>query len=648
MILSDNETNIDMLNNRAIAKTVAELIRESQERPVSIGVHGDWGAGKSSILAMIEDELTDKDDGVVCIRFNGWKHQGFEDAKIALMSAIVSELAEKRKFGEKAKDTLRKLWKNINWINIAKTAGSVAFSATTGLPPVKLLTTVLEQLKNSVSDKEKISETIGNMGEYLNDAKIFEDTSLAREFSEFQASFEALLQESEIKKLVVLIDDLDRCLPKVTIETLEAVRLFMFSKSTAFVIAADEAMIEYAVQNHFPAFDKEGIDMVSSEYSKRYLEKLIQIPFRIPALGKVESGMYTTLLLVESVLSEESKEFETILKATIEKMKRPWENPGFTIEELKEALGEMLTQVSSEINVSAQISDILAKNTYGNPRNIKRFINMLLLRDKIAKARGFGDAIQIAVLAKIMLAEYYFKDQYKEIAATMDDDGKCSQLHELELHLKQQEEPTKSLNDIPDSDEIKNKNTSDAKTQDQKSKELESWKNNKDFSSWARNKPLLGEIDLRPYYFVSKGKEDFFSEQTTPDQLRRLIKKLLGDSMNIATVKTEISALSQSDAKIVFDKLSDIIRTAADLKNLPRGIDGIRSLVALHRELEPRLVGLIETFDPKTIGLWICSGWEESITSSEAKTRLNAYFEKLKKDGPKIIKNALKSLEKRG
>ena len=87
MILSDNETKIDILNNRAISKTVAELIVDCDDRPISIGVHGDWGAGKSSILAMVEDELSEQKDGSECIRFNGWKHQGFEDAKIALISS---------------------------------------------------------------------------------------------------------------------------------------------------------------------------------------------------------------------------------------------------------------------------------------------------------------------------------------------------------------------------------------------------------------------------------------------------------------------------------------------------------------------------------------------------------------------------------
>lgn len=82
MILSDNETSIDLLNYEAIAKTVVSLIKESDDQPVSIGIHGDWGAGKSSVLKMIEEQLETEPKLVgekySCIRFNGWKHQGYE------------------------------------------------------------------------------------------------------------------------------------------------------------------------------------------------------------------------------------------------------------------------------------------------------------------------------------------------------------------------------------------------------------------------------------------------------------------------------------------------------------------------------------------------------------------------------------------
>jgi predicted KAP-like P-loop ATPase len=373
MILSDNETKVDMLNNRAIAKTVVELIKESQDKPISIGIHGDWGAGKSSVLEMVEDEFNDNPD-IECIKFNGWKHQGFEDAKIALMSAIVSELIEKRNLGKVCEDAVKKIWKNINWMNVAKGAGSCCIDyGDRGMPPIGLLSNVLERLQGGVSDEEKVKATIESVGQYLKDAKVFEDTSTTKEFAEFQASFSDLLKGSKIKKLVVLIDDLDRCLPEVTIETLEAVRLFMFSNSTAFVIAADESMIEYAVKKHFPDVIDLSDRNIGKEFSKRYLEKLIQVPFRIPTLGEVEAEMYITLLLIGSRLDENDEDFEKLLDISIDKMKKPWKNQGLSVSNLHEVLQDRYKEVSSEITVANQISPILASNTNGNPRKIKRF-----------------------------------------------------------------------------------------------------------------------------------------------------------------------------------------------------------------------------------------------------------------------------------
>src|SRR3954451_16798009 len=95
MALSDNETKVDLLNYEAIAKTIVQLLRERPDHPITIGVHGDWGAGKSSVLEMVEAGL-EQQEKVLCLKFNGWRFQGFEDAKIALIEGIVTGLLEKR------------------------------------------------------------------------------------------------------------------------------------------------------------------------------------------------------------------------------------------------------------------------------------------------------------------------------------------------------------------------------------------------------------------------------------------------------------------------------------------------------------------------------------------------------------------------
>lgn len=117
--LSDNETKVDLLNNKAIAKTIVRLIKNTPNHPMTIGVHGDWGAGKSSILMMIEDEFSENKKEI-CLRFNGWQFQGFEDAKIAVIDGIVNELISRRSLFTKTKDEVENILERLDWLKISK------------------------------------------------------------------------------------------------------------------------------------------------------------------------------------------------------------------------------------------------------------------------------------------------------------------------------------------------------------------------------------------------------------------------------------------------------------------------------------------------------------------------------------------------
>ena len=133
-----------------------------------------------------------------------------------------------------------------------------------------------------------------------------EGKHLPQEIHEFRAEFRELIEATGVGQLIVLIDDLDRCLPKATVETLEALRLFLWMPKTAFVIAADEAMIEYAVREHFPDLPASAGPLT---YARNYLEKLVQVPFRIPALGVAEARIFITLLLVSAEIGEDTTHF---------------------------------------------------------------------------------------------------------------------------------------------------------------------------------------------------------------------------------------------------------------------------------------------------------------------------------------------------
>src|SRR5690606_10757310 len=101
----DSETNIDRLDFDYLISMIKDIIENDELTPSSIGVYGDWGSGKSSLAEMALKELS-LDDDYVCLKFNGWLFEGYEDAKTALIGSILDKIAEERKPKDKALDTI--------------------------------------------------------------------------------------------------------------------------------------------------------------------------------------------------------------------------------------------------------------------------------------------------------------------------------------------------------------------------------------------------------------------------------------------------------------------------------------------------------------------------------------------------------------
>src|SRR4051812_31632084 len=156
MVLTDNETKVDLLNNEAIAATIVKLLRDRPDQPVTIGVHGDWGAGKSSVLEMIEAGF-EGEAKVLCLKFNGWRFQGFEDAKIALIEGIVTGLIEKRPGLTKAAESVKAVFRRIDWLKVAKKAGGLAFIAATGVPSPDLIHAAIGAIEGLMADPTKLA-----------------------------------------------------------------------------------------------------------------------------------------------------------------------------------------------------------------------------------------------------------------------------------------------------------------------------------------------------------------------------------------------------------------------------------------------------------------------------------------------------------
>ncbi|MCP4165923.1 MAG: NTPase KAP [Chloroflexi bacterium] len=627
MILTDNETKVDLLNNEAIATTITGLLKERPDHAITIGVHGDWGAGKSSILEMIESGLAD-DKGVLCLKFNGWRFQGFEDAKIALIEGIVTGLIEQRPALKKAGDAVMRVFKRLDWLKIARHGGGLAFTATTGIPTPDQVEMVLGKVKGvfedpgSVATKENYDAAVDGIKGFM---KPGESKNVPEEIAAFRKAFDDLLNEAGIKQLIVLIDDLDRCLPDTAIETLEAVRLFVFTDKTAFVVAADEAMIEYSVRKHFPELpDTTG----PRDYARNYLEKLIQVPFRIPALGETETRIYVTLLLIGAKLDEEDADYKNLIIAAREQLRRPWTTTGLDAPTVKSALGETkFPDVQDALTLSDQIGPILASGTQGNPRQIKRFLNTLLLRHQTADARGFGDDVKLPVLAKLMLAERFLSRLFDQIAsaAARHEIGLCDDLAALEAAEASDKGPKKRESKDPKVTDMDAEVSKPKKPASKDSLVLAEWKAADTIRAWAKLSPNIGAVDLRPYLFVTKDRKDYFGASSVLGRLAAVVDKLMGPKLAVQALDGELKQLVPAEAGQVFEELRGRIMGGDDFHTAPAGVDGLTVLVRSHPTLQPNLLDLLEAVPSDRCGPWVVAGWENVITDADAKSR----FEKL-------------------
>jgi len=617
MLIPDHETVVDFLNYEAIANTVVALLAGNRQRALTIGIHGDWGAGKSSILKMVDATLSE-DKKVACLWFNGWTFQGFDDAKTVLIETTISELCRQRSSVGKVRDLGARLLKRIDYLKAIRHGGSLAFTALTGMPSPDMIDKAMTGFKAIAQEaegltREQLQAGLDKASAYLKPA---EEDGVPDQIHHFREEFGELLQEAKIEQLVVIIDDLDRCLPGTAIATLEAIRLFLFVPKTAFVIGADEAMIEYAVRQHFPELPASSGPM---PYARNYLEKLIQVPFRIPALGTQETKAYITLLLIESLVGVDHSGFKPLLQKARTNLNQPWLGTALTNADIQAVDPERQKELNAAHFLAQQIGPILAAGTRGNPRQIKRFLNALVIRQAIAAARGFQDRINQATLAKLMLAERFQLDFYEHLSscAMVQENGRVSDLARLEKEFCAGEKETAEQDGS-------NKDGKDAASP-VAADELTKWRDREWLQSWLQIEPPLSDVDLRPYIFVARDKR-VLGAAANIGGLESLIEKLQGSSMAVRVAEPEVRALSPSDAEEVFSALREKVLGHGRFDTEPPGFSGMGIIAKHHPKFQQELVSFVSTIDVASLGIWIVRGWTEIITDDAAQEQLATLF----------------------
>lgn len=615
---SDNETKIDLLDFSHLLAVAKSVIETPDLMPTTIGIFGDWGSGKTSLMKMLEVDLMERskeNKELLCVSFNGWLFEGYEDAKTALMSTILAEIEKNRSptSSEKFWKLLKSLRQRVSLMRLSLVIGKYAAGYYLAGQPG--LATV------AVSDLPGLLKSIAEKSQQLNEdqiLKLVEDKVADKQektflsLRDFHSDFTELLEAAEIKTLVVFIDDLDRCTPDTIIGTLEAIKLFLFAPQTVFVIGADEPLIRYAVRRRFPEIQGHKTDV-----GRDYLEKLIQFPIRIPPLSQVELELYIHLLFVEKAVSEEK--LNQVRHLVIGQKPEHIYDASFARRAVQEALGTTDEQLLADIALASQIAPVLTQGLSGNPRQTKRFLNMLMMRLRMAEAREIK--LRTKVLVKLMLLEYINLPVFRDLADLQaTQEGKPAELSLAEKKLQQDLRAEASAQVSDETNETTKPENVSIANQDADNQYLKGWLADDWMKAWFMLEPALADEDLRPYFFFSRDKLTSFS--ASANRLSPHAQKVLADLTGSGDVvrrrgTKESESLNKAEVSAIFALLADKIHQRETLKGNETELDSLLRLVSAHTDLQGQLITLLRRIPESSLPIEISVNLEK-VMSREA------------------------------
>lgn len=315
------------------ASALSDAIRGGQPPQFTVGIYGPWGSGKSSLLNAIMQNLR-SDSNILPVFFDAWRFERSQHIIVPLLHRIDRAIQAKASpdVKRKVKDALI----------------SVIRSLTFSLGPLNI-------------DPARALDPSANE----RDLAVVNDV-FTRPYEDMRAISEAL----DGRRIVVLIDDLDRCSSEKVVSVLEAINLVMDVPGFIFVLALDYDVLVRAVTERYPHAS-----------GHVFIEKMVQVPIRVPRLD-VQQDQFVSQLL-----------------------------PGWDTHAAQLPDGLL-----------AAVYDIAAGALDFNPRQIKRLVNSMLVLLRVA-----GTDAQIRVdarlLAGIVGLQLRWPNEYRDFAdAVFNDD----------------------------------------------------------------------------------------------------------------------------------------------------------------------------------------------------------------------------------
>lgn len=413
---SDRESKQDFLNFTEVAEQIAALAGNHDLLPISIGVFGTWGTGKSTVLKLVGAKIAEAERPPLVIEFDAWLYQGFDDAKAALMEVVADSLLAAAKDDEGLVDKIKSFASRINYFRAVGMAADFGVGMAFGVPP-GLLTRAGSAISALVAGEVRSEDAqvardaaAGAADAWSKLVKPEKGRTPPKEIAAFRKEFGEILTKLD-RTLVLFIDNLDRCLPDVAIATLEAVRLFLFMPGTAFIVAADEDMIRHSVAKHFRDPD--------TTHVRDYLDKVIQVPFRVPRAGVDDVRAYMYSLFVQM---QAPSQLDAVQAALLHALQNAWQGQSFSADQIDQIAGRPQGLLEM-LGTADRLAPILvaAPSIDGNPRIIKRLLNAVILRRDLAGVRGMN--VDLATLAKLAIFERGTDAEASRVLFTMVMEG---------------------------------------------------------------------------------------------------------------------------------------------------------------------------------------------------------------------------------
>ncbi len=529
---SDEPTKDDLLSFDAVAGTVVDAVLDDALDPLAIGVSGAWGSGKTSILRLIEADLAarplPKGQQVLVVSTDPWRYDPSVGAKETLIGEVLSALGSQIKESEgatgKARELLTKLKNRVDWSKAIQVAAkaSLAFQ----LPSVDDLTSLI---KTDGAEPEE---------------------SESRGLAEFHAEFKELMRSKELahlSRVVVLVDDLDRCLYPTVVDTLETIRLFLAVRKMAFVIAADERRVADALRDRFPngPTNEQGPDGQPEHPADLYLHKIVQTTVPLPALSRFDTETYVVLLKLKARLDTAQ------LAPYVERCAALRREAG-VLDDLAEVDASL--DISTELTLASRLTPILYEKLRGNPRRIKRFLNDLQVRQSIGARRGIS--LNADIVAKLMVLEVLLPDGFAMVLEWLAKSELREQMRALESAAGRQVTPEEP-------DAASSETSADGAATPPPAVSTDTPAFTDDLIRWAKLTPSLSDADLAPYlYLAASFSGTPLLDAGLPVRLRDIAAKLLSSirGQQKAVTTDDLTGLTAPDAEQLVQHLARAAR----------------------------------------------------------------------------------------